>query len=87
MAVTVQDIARKVGVNSSTVSRVLNGYRNISEETRRKVLDAARELNYHPNSIARNLAKGSSASIGVELDASNSEEFSNFFLPNFGLHL
>ncbi len=79
MAVTVQDIARKVGVNSSTVSRVLNGYRNISEETRRKVLDAARELNYHPNSIARNLAKGSSASIGVVLDASNSEEFSNFF--------
>ena len=52
---TIRDVAQKAGVGVATVSRVLseNGY--VKEETKQKVMDAIRELNYTPNEIARNL--------------------------------
>ena len=53
MPATIKDIAKKVGVNPSTVSRVINGTASISEETRQKIKDAMKELDYHPNSLAR----------------------------------
>ena len=55
MPATIKDIAKKVGVNPSTVSRVINGTASISEETRQKIKDAMKELDYHPNSLARSL--------------------------------
>lgn len=57
MPATIKDIAKKVGVNPSTVSRVINGTASISEETKQKIKDAMRELDYHPNSLARKSGK------------------------------
>jgi DNA-binding LacI/PurR family transcriptional regulator len=54
--VTIADVARHAGVSSSTVSYVLSGKRAISEETKRRVESAVRELGYHPNAGARALA-------------------------------
>ena len=60
---TVKDIARLAGVSPTTVSWALNGKR-VSEESLRKVLEAARELNYHPKMSARSLRAGKVFSIG-----------------------
>jgi DNA-binding LacI/PurR family transcriptional regulator len=79
MAVTIHDIARRVGVNSSTVSRVLNGKSAISEETREKIYTAMKEMDYHPNSVARSLANGSSGAIGLAIDACDTQSFANMF--------
>lgn len=48
-----------------TVSRVVNGYPNVSESTRRRVLDAVRELDYRPSRVARDLSRGRSQSVTV----------------------
>ena len=77
MPATIKDIAKKVGVNPSTVSRVINGTASISEETKQKIKDAMRELDYHPNSLARSLVNGSTFTIGLVIDAGNSDAFSN----------
>ena len=53
--VTIRDVAKKAGVSVMTVSRVINGKRNVKESTREKVLKAIEELGYVPNSIARSL--------------------------------
>ena len=49
--VSIKEVAKHAGVAISTVSKVLNGYPNISEETKQKVTAAIKELNYIPNSI------------------------------------
>jgi DNA-binding LacI/PurR family transcriptional regulator len=79
LAVTIKDIAKKVGVSPSTVSRVANGSTAISEETRQKILDAMKEMKYHPNSLARNFANGSTNTIGLVVDAEDEHAFSNDF--------
>ena len=56
MGITSQEIARLANVSRSTVSRVINHYPNVPEETRQKVLKVIREYDYHPNEIARALA-------------------------------
>ncbi|HEX2913253.1 MAG TPA: LacI family DNA-binding transcriptional regulator [Chloroflexia bacterium] len=52
---TIFDIAKKAGVSITTVSRALNGFSDVNENTRRKVLKIAEELNYYPNAAARSL--------------------------------
>lgn len=79
MGATLNDIAKKVGVSQSTVSRVINGTAPISDEMKNKVYKAMKELNYHPNSLARNLAKGKSLTIGLVVDADNENAFANTF--------
>ncbi len=54
--VSIKEVAKHAGVAISTVSKVLNGYPNISEETKEKVKSAIKELNYIPNSIAAALS-------------------------------
>lgn len=63
--VTIKEIAQKCGVSIATVSNILNGKPNASEATRQKVLKAVKELNYTPNSIAKNLKLKKSQAIGV----------------------
>lgn len=46
--VSIKEVAKHAGVAISTVSKVLNGYPNVSEETKKKVQDAIKELNYIP---------------------------------------
>lgn len=60
-----KDVARLAGVSEATVSRVFNNIAPLKEETKKKVLKAAKELHYHPNVIAQNFAKGKSNNIGV----------------------
>ena len=54
--VTRDDVARLAGVSASTVSYVLSGRRSISVDTKQRVLEAMRELNYTPNAFAQGLA-------------------------------
>lgn len=60
-----EEIAKIVGVSRSTVSRVINNYPNVSEDTRKKVLEAIEEYKYRPNAYARTLAGKRSETIGV----------------------
>src|SRR5689334_23725202 len=67
-AVTLKDIAEKVGVSVTTVSRILNGRATgipIRPETREKVLAAALELEYKPNLLARSLRGSNTLLLGV----------------------
>src|SRR6266566_1608821 len=59
------DVARLAGVSHQTVSRVLNGHPNVRPETRERVLEAIRRLNYRPNALARGLVTRRSQTIGV----------------------
>ncbi len=54
---SINDIARTAGVSKSTVSKVLNHYEAVSEQTRKKVEKAIQDLNYVPNAAAISLSK------------------------------
>lgn len=62
---TIYDVARRAGVSHQTVSRLLGGFEGIRPETRAKVEEALRELDYRPNFAARSLTKGRSHRIGA----------------------
>src|SRR5215510_6381963 len=64
-AVTIKDIAKALGLSTSTVSRALRDSYEISPETKRLVLEYAEKINYHPNPIALSLKERRSRSIGV----------------------
>lgn len=64
-AVTIKDIARALGLSTSTVSRALRDSYEISPETKKLVLEYAEKNNYHPNPIALSLKERRSRSIGV----------------------
>ncbi len=63
--VTIQDIARKLNLSKSTVSRALRDCWDINAATRQRVLKAAREMNYKPNKIALSLRQNKSFNIGI----------------------
>lgn len=63
--VSIKDVAKHAGVAISTVSKVLNHYPNISEETKKKVNDAIAELNFVPNTIAAALSSKQSGRIAL----------------------
>ena len=64
-AITIKDIARALGLSTSTVSRALRDSYEISPETKKLVLEYAEKNNYHPNPIALSLKERRSRSIGV----------------------
>ncbi|MBS1918829.1 MAG: LacI family DNA-binding transcriptional regulator [Bacteroidetes bacterium] len=64
-AVTIKDIAKALGLSTSTVSRALRDSYEISPETKKLVLEYAEKINYHPNPIALSLKERRSRSIGV----------------------
>jgi LacI family transcriptional regulator len=65
MPITLADIARELGVSKMTVSRAINNHPLINAETRLRVLEVARRLNYQPNQHARALATNRSQLIGI----------------------
>lgn len=79
MKVTIKDVAREAKVATSTVSRVLSNSHKISEETKRKVNDAIKKLNYTPNIIARGLAQNKTRILAVVLPEEAEDLFSNPF--------
>lgn len=64
-AITIKDIARALGLSTSTVSRALRGSYEISAETKKLVIEYAEKLNYRPNPIALSLKEKRSRSIGI----------------------
>jgi DNA-binding LacI/PurR family transcriptional regulator len=68
---TLKDVAREAGLSVMTVSYVLNGKKlnHASEESRRRILDAARKLNYRPNLHARRLVTPKNNIIGLLIDS------------------
>lgn len=65
MAVTISDIAKEAMVSHATVSRVLNNSGYVKDETRKKVLEVIKDLNYTPSAIARSLSTSKTNTIGV----------------------
>jgi len=63
--VLIKDVARRAGVSSATVSRVLNDGHGVSDDRRARVLRAVDELGYQPNRVARNLRRRLTDTIGV----------------------
>lgn len=70
---TIMDVARESGVSYSTVSRVLNGFEFVKEDTRERVLEAAKKLGYIANLQARSLAGGRSNIIGLLVPGLNND--------------
>lgn len=62
---TISDIAERLGVSKTTVSRAISGKGRIGAETRQKILDYIEEHDYHPNVIAKGLAKSKTYNIGL----------------------
>lgn len=62
---TLQDVARRAGVSTATVSKVLSNTPYFTEETRRRVMEAVEELGYRPNLAARALSSGKTHIIAV----------------------
>lgn len=65
-------LAKDLGLSISTVSRALNGYDDVSRETRERVFARAKEIGYRPNPGARRLKSGITSAIGVILPAAGS---------------
>ena len=63
--VTIYDVAREAGMSMATVSRVVNGNKNVKENTRKKVLEVIERLDYRPNAVARGLASKKTTTVGV----------------------
>jgi LacI family transcriptional regulator len=65
MATTIADVARRAGVSTATVSRVLAGHGRARTETKERVYAAARELGYRPSRVARSLRQRATRTIGL----------------------
>jgi len=76
-----KDLAHQLGLSQTTVSRALNGYPEVSEATRRRVLAAAEAADYIPSGRATSLATGRSMTIGHVIPVSTKREMVN---PVFG---
>jgi len=73
MKAKITDVAQKANVSISTVSHVLNHTRFVSEETRKKVMDAVEELGYSPDASGRTFRTGKKMMIGLVVpDITNS---------------
>jgi LacI family transcriptional regulator len=65
MTIRMKDIAEELGLSQATISKVLRNHPDIGEETRQRVLNRVKELDYQPNSFARGLVTGRSFLIGL----------------------
>ncbi|EAR52253.1 hypothetical protein OG2516_02414 [Oceanicola granulosus HTCC2516] len=76
-----KQLAEALGLSQTTVSRALNGYPEVSEATRRRVVEAAAQHGYSPNARAKGLATGQAMAIGLVIPVSDQQEMVN---PVFG---
>ncbi|WP_168121162.1 LacI family DNA-binding transcriptional regulator [Paenibacillus sp. HB172176] len=79
MKITIMDIARAANVAKSTVSKVLNDSPNISAETKARVRQIMKDMNYTPSSMATRLAKQNTYNIGLLIDMSQEQAYLNPF--------
>lgn len=66
--ISIVDVAKRAGVAVSTVSKVINNYPYVSEETKRRVREAIHELNYIPNTIAAALSSKQTGRVAILVD-------------------
>ncbi len=78
-----KELSRTLGLSQTTVSRALNGYPEVSEETRARVQEAARRHDYRPNLRARSLATGRAMAIGHVIPVSTRHEIVNPVFADF----
>jgi LacI family transcriptional regulator len=78
-AVTLKDLANKLGLSITTVSRALAGYGDVADATRQRVLQAAEEMGYVPDATARRLRKGHTDTIGFIIPTSGPRFSDPFF--------
>jgi LacI family transcriptional regulator len=74
---TIYDIAKKLNVTPSSVSRALNNSNYVNETTKQLILKTAKEMNYKRNTLASNLRKGENKTIGVVVPRINQNFFAN----------
>ncbi|MDP4086722.1 MAG: LacI family DNA-binding transcriptional regulator [Bacillota bacterium] len=63
--ITIKDVAKKAGVSTGVVSKAFNNYPDISEKTKMRIFEVAKELNYTPNLVAKNLSSKKQMTIGM----------------------
>lgn len=80
MPVTLKDIAKRVGYSVTTVSRALAGYEDVAEDTRRKIIMAAREMGYYPDFTARSLRRRRTDTVGFVIPVAEHYLSDPFFL-------
>lgn len=81
MPVNLKTLSESLGLSETTVSRGLNGYKDVSAKTRQRILEAAEHMNYSPNVRAQSLATGRSMVIGHVVPQTGQHEMVN---PIFG---
>jgi len=82
MTITIRDIARQLDLSIGAVSRALDGYPDISVETRQRVVEMARQMGYVPNRAARQLRKQKTDTIGYIMPV-ESPRFADSFFSEF----
>jgi LacI family transcriptional regulator len=82
MSVTIRDVAKQLNLSITTVSRGLDGYDDVAEETRQRIVAAAKELGYAPSHTARQLRRQRADAIGYILPTSG-PRFSDPFFSEF----
>ena len=80
--VTIKDVAKVAGVSYSTVSRALSGSPEISEDTRERILQICKEMNYTVNAVARAMVMRSTKLLGLILT-----DISNPFMSELAYHI
>jgi LacI family transcriptional regulator len=78
-----KDLSQKLGLSPTTVSRALNGYPEVNEETRAKVVSAANKYNYKPNTRAIRLATGRAMAVGHVIPIEARHEIVNPIFADF----
>ncbi len=79
MPITIRNVAKKLGLSITTVSRALDGYDDVADRTRARVIRTAREMGYVPSRAARQLRRQRADVIGYILPASGSQFTDPFF--------
>lgn len=76
---SIRDVAKLAGVSTATVSHILNDTRFVTDETRKKVMDAIDTLDYYPSKVARGLASNKSQTIGIVFSDIANPHFTQIF--------
>lgn len=79
-AITIYTVASEAHVSMATVSRVVNGNPNVKPDTRKKVLEVIKRLNYRPNAVARGLASKKTTTVGVVIPDITNDYFAELAL-------
>lgn len=78
---TIRDVAKRAGVNASTVSRVVSGTGKISDATQQRVWESVAYLGWKPNALARSLSRQASGTLGLVIPDMAKQSFADPFFP------